>query len=91
MKTLLIPAVLAAGIAVTPLAQAAPTPEPSGPCNTVPTTPQSVQACQACLKPMYPPANQPPITPHQQAMTEWNCGMPGAPNPAEVPLDSNGQ
>jgi hypothetical protein len=85
-------AALAVALASPLPAQAAPAPgQPSGPCSVVPTTPQSEQACEACRKPIYPPPNQPPLTPHQLATIEWSCGSPGAPNPVDVPLDSNGQ
>jgi hypothetical protein len=82
-----VPAVIAVAIAPSIPAQAAPA-QPSGPCsNTMnrPTTSQSEQACQACLQPLYPPPNQPPLTAHQAATIAWNCGAPGASNPADVP------
>lgn len=72
-------------VAMPASAQAEPG-EPAGPCNVAPTTAQSEQACMACLKPLYPPPNQPPVTPHEAATIGWNCGMPGATNPAEVQL-----
>lgn len=65
--------------------------EPSGPCNVAPSTAESFKACRECIQPLYPPPNLPPLTPHQAAVIGWNCGMPGANNPADVPLDQNGQ
>lgn len=77
-------------IAIPAPAQATPG-QPAGPCNEIPTTNQSAQQCQSCLSALSPPANRPPLTPHEAATIKWNCGEPGAPNPADVPVDANGK
>jgi len=78
-------------LAIAPPAQATPglaPRQPAGPCsqNATPQNAEEVrQACAACLAPLYPPPGQPPPTPYQAMLIPWECGQPGAYDPAQYP------
>lgn len=87
MRKMIVVGAGALALAIAALAPAHATPQPAGPCsvNATPQNAQAVrQACSDCLAPLYPRPPQPPVTPYESNLIQWNCGVHGAADPADT-------